>query len=321
MSLSFELQEREGKYSGWKVADPRYQDSERLKDFDEESARNLIAKIRKGLYFPVIQVWRDGRSISDQECSKEFADSIQTDIAYLAALLHESAIPESVLGEIRFLLACMHKDAPDECVQWITEQVNSSYIRNPQAVGFALGEVTEQWQEAARSKLVWHRSFEALRAFAYAIWRTPHFVDNFNFTELQSVLEGLSAMLGEIKLCPSRSGDSDMRTVHNWNRSTVEPLELLLGLLRTRASLDSDTKMILQPHQKITKVLANQVERVAETVARSNVPLFSRVQINIQKPKGDRRTPDLLYALRLYLTGDDGANAIQIASVSDSDND
>ena len=32
----------------------------------------------------------------------------------------------------------------------------------------------------------------------------------------------------------------------------------------------------------------------------SNIKLFSRVKINIQKPSGDR-TPDLLYALRLYL--------------------
>ena len=52
----------------------------------------------------------------------------------------------------------------------------------------------------------------------------------------------------------------------------------------------------------------------------SNIKLFSRVKINIQKPSGDR-TPDLLYALRLYLTGDDGANAIHISSVSDGNTD
>jgi len=78
--------------------------------------------------------------------------------------------------------------------------------------------------------------------------------------------------------------------------------------------------MLLQPHQKITKKLAKHVERVTEIVAQSNVTLFSRLQLNIQKPAGDR-TPDLLYALRLFLTGDDGANAIHITSVSDSDND
>ena len=74
--------------------------------------------------------------------------------------------------------------------------------------------------------------------------------------------------------------------------------------------------MLLQPHQRITKELAKQVERVTDIVVQSNIPLFSRVQINLQKPEGDR-TPDLLYALRLYLTGDDGANAIHVSGVSD----
>ena len=103
-------------------------------------------------------------------------------------------------------------------------------------------------------------------------------------------------------------------------RATAEPLELLLGLLRTRASTNPEIKMLLQPHQKITKKLADQVERVTEIVAQSNVNLFSRVQLDVKKPVDDR-TPDLLYALRLYLTGDDGANAIHITSVSDNEND
>ena len=79
-----------------------------------------------------------------------------------------------------------------------------------------------------------------------------------------------------------------------------------------------EIRMLLQPHQNITKELAKQVERVTEIVEESNVELFSRVQITVPKPEGDQ-TPDLLYALRLYLTGDDGANAIHITSISDSD--
>jgi hypothetical protein len=196
----------------------------------------------------------------------------------------------------------MHKDSPDECAHWIKKQVESSDIRDPQAIGFALGDVSEQWQKYALSKLVTHPTKDALRVFTYAIWREQHFVGKFCFKELQSVL----AVLQEVLI---------KTTV-----ATAWPLELLLGLLRTRASSDPEIKMLLQPHQKTTKELAKQVERVTEIVAQSNVPLFSRVQINIQKPEGDR-TPDLLYALRLYLTGDDGANAIHIKSVSDSDSD
>jgi hypothetical protein len=316
-SISFELYERNGEYSGRKVAGPRYKESERLKNFDDESTENLVAKIYKWLYFQVIQVWRDGRSVSDRKCPKEFADAMQTNIAYFATLLSESALPESVKNRIQFLLSCMHKDAPDECIQWITGQVKNSSIRDPRAVGFALGNVSELWQINLLSKLVAHPTNDVLRVFAYGIWREQHFIERFSCHELRSVLNALITLLGSIKPCPL---GKDNRTILNWIRATTEPLELLLGLLRTRSSSAPEIKMLLQPHQKITKELAKQVERVTEIVAQSNVSIISRVQINLQKSEGDR-TPDLLYALRLYLTGDDGANAIHISSVSDSDND
>ena len=305
--VSFALHENAGKFTCRKIAGVKY--------------REPVENIRKGLRFPIIQIWRDGRSIENTDCPLAFSDDMRQGIKYLAGLLQNDGIPSPVKYEILFLLACMHKDSPDECVQWIVNHVNNGSILDPQAVGFALGDVTEQWQEDARSKLVAHRTFDSLRAIAYAIWRDQHFVERFNLAELQSILIGLSAMLGNVAQCPPRSGERDRSTVPNWVRATVEPLELLLGLLRTRASSNSEIKMLLQPHQKITKDFATQIERVAEIVARSNVPIFSRVQINIQKPEGDRLTPDLLYALRLYLTGDDGANAIHITSVSESDSD
>jgi hypothetical protein len=226
---------------------------------------------------------------------------MRVNIRYLASLLQHDEIPNLVQREVLFLLACMHKDMPDECVQWITEQVNSGSIQDVQAIGFALGDVSEQWQEYAFSKLVTQPNNDALRIFAYAIWREQHFVETFTLSELRDILAVLQKVMMQA-------------AVAAW------PLELLLGLLRTRASSDAEIKMLLQPHQKVTKELAKQVERVTEIVAQSNATLFSRVQINLQKPQGDH-TPDLLYALRLYLTGDDGANAIHITSVSDNDND
>ena len=107
------------------------------------------------------------------------------------------------------------------------------------------------------------------------------------------------------------------RDARNWFQAAVQPLELLLGLLRTRSSEHPEIALLLPPHQRITKELAKQVDRVADLFAETNCPLFSRVHINVQKPEEDS-TPDLLYALRLYLTGDDGANAIHVTSVTDS---
>ena len=49
----------------------------------------------------------------------------------------------------------------------------------------------------------------------------------------------------------------------------------------------------------------------------NNIGLQSRINLQIEKPKIFLNTPDLLYALRMYLTGDAGASAIGITSVSD----
>lgn len=315
-NVSFELQERDGKYFGRKVAGPRYKEEKQPRDFDEESSKNLAGKIRKRLYFPVIQIWRDGRSIHDIGCPQEFSTKTAENIEYLSTLLRNSNVPVEVKNEIRFLFSCMHRDAPQDCVQWVSEQVEKNEIRHKQAVGFALGDVSEEWQKNIFLTLVGNPTIDVLRVFAYAIWREEYFIEKFDRAELQKILDRLSVMLNQISPCPPKK---NQWMVSNWIRTTTELLELLLGLLRTRASSNPEIKMLLQPHQKITKELAKNVERVTELVVQSNIQLFSRVQINIQKTAGDC-TPDLLYALRLYLTGDDGANAIHISSVSDNDN-
>lgn len=281
-----------------------------------ETKQRIVSFRERSLQNRMSLIWSDARSLNDPTCPSQFIKVFKK----LNALLLDNLPDEIIDKKFMFLLACMHKDAPDICVRWITNQVNNGRISNLRAVGSSLGDVSEQWQEDVLSKLVTHPTNDSLRVFAYAIWSERDFVEKFNFAELQSVLKALTKMLSEIKPCPPRKNETDKWTVRNWVRATTEPLELLLGLLRTRASSDSEIKMLLQPHQKITKELAKQIELVTEVVAQSDVPLFSRVQINIQKPEGDR-TPDLLYALRLYLTGDDGANAIHITSISESDND
>lgn len=276
-------------------------------------SRNERVRLEKSIKgwcrFLAIQLWRDGRTASEElkKAVEEFKSSLSTVL--------ESE--QMLASDVRFLECCMHKNAPEGCVSWVFEQIEGESIHQKRAIGFALGDVSVQWQKDVLVRLVAGRSNDALRAFSYAIWREEHFVEQFSFSELQVILERLSVMLSQIKPCPH---EKNKWTIPNWIRSTTEPLELLLGLLRTRASSSPEIRMLLQPHQKITKEVSKQVERVTDIVVRSNVPLFSRVQINLLKPEGDR-TPDLLYALRLYLTGDDEANSIHISSISDSDND
>jgi len=280
------------------------------------SRKRIISFKERSLLNRMSLIWSDARSLNDLECPVQFKD----DFNDLTLLLLERLPSEIIERKILFLFSCLHKDAPEVCIQWIQKQVGIGKIRNAKAVGFALGDVSQVWQKELFANIWRCDPNDAQRVFAYAIWRWPHFVEKFSLEEFESVFDELRMMLSKIKKCPPKNDAKDKWTVRNWVRATAEPLELLLGLLRTRASTDPEIKRLLQPHQKITKELAKQVERVTEIVEQANVNLFSRVQINVTKPEGDR-TPDLLYALRLYLTGDDGANAIHITSISDSDDD
>jgi hypothetical protein len=221
------------------------------------------------------------------------------------------SLPEGVRRELLFLLSCLHKDAPPQCVEWITSQVERGEILDRTAVAYSLGDVSKEWQGRILQKLASKPDNAAVAVFSYAIWRDSQFVNKFSLTELVPLVNVVSERIK--KLHPRRSEDGVLYL-------SARPLELLLGLLRTRASNDPKVRMLLQPNQKVTKQFAEQIDRIEEIVAKSNIALFSRVQIDVQKPVGVR-TPDLLYALRLYLTGDDGANAIHITGISDTEQD
>jgi hypothetical protein len=273
--------------------------------FREKSLQNRI---------PII--WADNRSLNDTNTPPEFKQEFNELITLLSNRLPQKIFMSKFLS----LLSCLHKDTTDDCIKWIMQQVEGDQINYTRSIGFALGDVSQKWQKNILSKLLSSSTEKALRVFAYAIWNEQYFIEKFIITELNLILNILKVMLSQIKPCPPKRDEKDKCTVRKWVRNTAEPLELLLGLLRTRESSNPEIKMILQPYQKITKELAEQVENVTEIIAQSGIRLFSRVQLGLNKPEGDR-TPDLLYALRLYLTGDDGANAIHITGVSDNDDE
>lgn len=303
------LQGAGDRLSGRRIAVSRFEDDPQSRSQYLNS--ELVRSFRRRLYVPVIQIWRDGRSITDSECPKQFAKEAVERRSYLANLIEDKRLPEDIRCELLFLLSCLHKDAPNQCVRWITDQVEIRDIRDRQAVGYSLGDASTEWQLRVFRLLASRPDNATLSVFSYAIWRYVRIVERFSVKEILPLLDVLLLSLGQLVPTQREDGNQYMSS---------RPLELLLGLLRTRASEDPEIRMLLQPHQKITKQLAEQIDRIEQVVAESNTTLFSRVQIDVQKPEGVR-TPDLLYALRLYLTGDDGANAIHITGVSDSDDD
>ena len=88
-------------------------------------------------------------------------------------------------------------------------------------------------------------------------------------------------------------------------------------MLRSRGIEGEEFKMIFAQDNDLTQKYVTLVDDVSRIVFDSDIELKSRISLQIDKPDMFRNTPDLLYASRMYLTGDSGANAISISGVSD----
>ena len=285
---------------------------------DQETKLRILRFRERSLQNRISFAFGDGRSLGDSDCPDDFKHDFLERFSRIVKKLPK----ELVESKMRFLQSCLHKDAPEECVNWIYRQIERRRITDKRAIGFALGDVSEYWQKNLMEVLLANINDDTLRVLAYAIWREQHLVERLSFSECKSILFHIIKMMKKISPCPPRKWEHDKNTSRDWVRATAEPLELLLGMLRTRASLNSEIRMLLQPHQQITKELAQQVEHVAEIVFNSHKGLYSRVRLgNLPAKLAGDQTPDLLYALRLYLTGDAGADAIRITGVSDNDDD
>jgi hypothetical protein len=97
----------------------------------------------------------------------------------------------------------------------------------------------------------------------------------------------------------------------------VDHFELLLGLLRTRANGDSGISAYLSPDSEYGSKFVTQINQAITAYVQNKYEFKTRVSLEVVKPPIASEQPDLLYALRLYLTGDDQANVIRISGISE----
>ncbi len=152
-----------------------------------------------------------------------------------------------------------------------------------------------------------------MEVLSIALWRSKTLINNLTKEDIGALSINLYGCL-----------ECDFQKVVNDGKgyqiaTLCKHLELLLALLRSRGSDDEKFKIIFAPHNALTKKYVTLVDNISKIVIDSDIELKSRISLQIKKPEMFRNTPDLLYALRMYLTGDTGANTIVITGVSDED--
>ncbi|MDD7984716.1 DUF2357 domain-containing protein [Lentisphaera marina] len=308
---------------------------------DEIIQRNAgyLEKSLNSLRFPVLTIWNHDNSLSESDVPNRFRNAIFEATQKISSIIESENIPKSLKDELFFFLCCLHKDAPkyvSSRLLGIADNL-SSKVGCHRNIAFSIGRAELAWQEKLLAKLLDYSNLNnlagslAVEALAIALWRSEKLVHKISKQQLVKLTKNLSIRL-ELDLkklsspvSPKRihrlvdkglSEEDAVAREREYQVSTLcKHLELLLALLRSRGSEDGEIKIIFNPVTELAKRYATLVDNVSRVVIDSNIELKSRISLKIEKPEIFRNTPDLLYAVRMYLTGDSGANTILITEV------
>jgi len=278
--------------------------------------------LSKSLRFPTLTIWNHGHSLSESDVPDRFRKIIFGGIPKALSIIESENMPDTIKEELFFFLCCLHKDAPGIVgTQLLDEVKNKGFSRkyHSRNIAFTIGNAELPYQQELLENVINpidngnQTIFITMEILSIALWRSEALISKLTEDELGTLSQNLYSCL---KLDLQKVVDNG----NGYQIATLcKNLDLLLALLRSRGNEDEGFKMILAPDKELTKHYVTLVDGISRIIIDADIELKSRISLQIEKPETFDKTPDLLYALRMYLTGDSGANTIVIIGVSDED--
>ena len=297
---------------------------EKAQDTINRKLSRTIEYAEKGIFsirFPALTIWNHGHSLSESDVPDHFRSAIFEGTQRIISIIESENMQDTLKEELFFFLCCLHKDAPGIVGSRLLDAVKDKkllrkYYKN---IAFAIGNAELPYQQGLLENVIEPIDNEGLtrsitmEVLSIALWRSKTLINKLTKEELGSLSRNLYVCL-----------EFDLQKVVNDGKgyqiaTLCKHLELLLALLRSRGIEGEEFKMVFAPDNDLTQKYVTLVDDVSRIVIDSDIELKSRISLRLDKPEMFRNTPDLLYALQMYLTGDSGANAIAITGVSDEE--
>lgn len=278
--------------------------------------------------FPMLIFTDQARSLDDNDLSDDFVDKAKSAIINAKDLLQklEGSAPVLEKELMQFLSYC-HRLMPLPIAENLLKSVlDKDQLRsNSNFLKYVLGDASQPWQQQLLSLILepiddsGGTRAVTLEILSVAMWRNKSLIHQLTSGQVITLANRLNEhLLNEIKWMKKED------KFFKWN-SFILRLELLLALIRTRESSDYTISSLFALDSNLSKQMLSTVERITndqgEVLANKfkDPRVVSRVKLTVNKPASYYRTPDLLYALKLYLSGDDGADQIMITELSNSE--
>lgn len=91
--------------------------------------------------------------------------------------------------------------------------------------------------------------------------------------------------------------------------------EVIFFLLLTRHHPDPKVRDLMNSNRHHTMLFAEAIETAIDDCVQNHLTIKTFLRFALKKPSSRRLVPDLLYAVHLWLTGDDGSQDIKITSI------
>ncbi|HKM15633.1 MAG TPA: DUF2357 domain-containing protein [Marinospirillum sp.] len=281
-----------------------------------------LKSLSKKWRFPMLIFSDQARSFVDEDIPESFAVNGKKAIAQTEELLAIEGIDKNLQRELVQFLSYNHKLMPASAADNLLEMATDKNLRDESNwFKYALGDVSQPWQQQLLTQILepvddsGGTRAATLEIISVAMWRDKTVIHKLTAEQVTTLTQRLNEYLLEA------IGQLKKQDKHyKWN-SFILHLELMLALLRTRESSKSEISSLFAYGSSLTNQLLSTVEKITgeqgEALAYQlqNPKVNARVKLSVNKPDSYYRTPDLLYALKLYLSGEDGADQITITEL------
>ncbi|MEY8239719.1 MAG: DUF2357 domain-containing protein [Cycloclasticus sp.] len=291
-----------------------------------ELTEHELKGLSKSWRFPMLTFSDQSRSFSDADLPKDFAQKGKKAIGQVQELLAIKGLKKSLENELKQFLSYCHNLMPKSSVDDLLQASTDKQLLRREHLRFkySLGNVSQTWQQQLLEQILepvddsGGTRAVTLEILSVAMWRDKAVIHQLTADQVTALAKRLNEhLLNEIK-CLKKEDNS-----FKWN-SFILRLELLLALLRTRESSGLAISSLFSYGSNLSNQLLSTVEKVTSKQAEAlayqlqQPKVVARVKLIVNKPDSYHRTPDLLYALKLYLSGEDGADLITITELVNS---
>lgn len=211
------------------------------------------------------------------------------------------------------ILYCNYIDIDEGFLKEILSDLTAKKVKVNKNLAYLLGGLNKDWQyqiyECLTNLLQSKKKSEVYQVFGIAFWRHSELIYKLSDEQVKMIWFGVADLIEEL------IKNSKNSKKYNFFYELSKYWQLVLALLRLRNR--KACKQLFNPSSQVIEKLVYLLSETEKLVLVSKEVFRTYINFSLEKPK-DEKSSDFFYALRLYLTGDDGANAIRI-KVSDEE--